>query len=172
MQAAHKCLVMTVQWLLLSRRRFSEMAISQSGMSTAQFIRLLLMAIIFAISGACSCIFQLIIGLSRANWSPYPFVSWSYNHTYFREIFQVQTVLLAPVVRVYSEVFYMFAPYAGVVFFVFFGLSGGVLTALQRSLGRKSRGSRQQKVQVDRRPRNLTNADPGPLCVHFSYILF
>lgn len=169
----HAFLVMTVQWLLLSRRRFDKMVISQSGMSTAQFLRLLLMVVILAVSTACSCIFQLIVNLKQADWSPNPYVSWTHVHHSLGVIYQMPTALVSPFARMIIWAFFMFAPYAGSVFFLFFGLSGGALSALKRVMGYKGRVPHRSKVREgEGRPSNMTNSDPGQLCVHLSYLPF
>lgn len=158
---------MTIQWLLLSRRRFKKMVLSQSGMSTPQFIRLLLMAVILSGSTACACIFQIIVNIKQNLWELGPYVNWAWVHDDFWRVDQYPNAILPPFLHTFAWVFFMLAPYAGLVFFLLFGLSGEPLAALLRVTGYEKRrrdvdasNQRRQKAP-ERNGAVFENADHG-----------
>jgi pheromone a factor receptor len=123
-----------MQWLLLSRRRFKRLDLSRSGMSTAQFIRLLILAVILSASAAWSSIFQIVVNV-RQHQGLGLWVSWDYVHADFWNIYQYPKAITPPFLLTFAWVFCMLAPCAGVLFFVLFGLSGEVLALLKRATG-------------------------------------
>lgn len=118
------------------------MALSQSGMSSTQFIRLLLLATILAVSTAWSCIFQIIVNVKQNLGVLSPYVSWSWVHEDFWQVGQFPTVLIPPFLHMFVWIFFMLAPFSGLLFFLLFGLSGEPLAALLRIFGRGKRTRR------------------------------
>ena len=122
-----------MQWLLLGRR-FKRPDLSRSGISTAQFIRLLILAVVLSASAALSTIFQIVVNVKQ-NRGLGSWVSWGYVHADFWNVSQYPKAIIPPFLLVFAWVFYMLAPYTGVLFFVFFGLSGETLVLLRRVFG-------------------------------------
>lgn len=159
------------------------MALSHSGMSKTQFIRLLFLAIILAVSTAGTSIFQVIVNVKQNLGVLSPYVSWSWVHEDFWQVYQFPAVLTPPFLRMFIWVFFSLAPCAGLLFFLLFGLSGEPLAALLHIFGcvkRRKRpdvdGSadhqRRQKGAERRRPPSSDQPSGfiGELCVSLNLI--
>lgn len=141
------------------------MVLSHSGMSNAQFIRLLLLATILAISTAWTSIFQIVVNVKQNLGILSPYVSWNWVHEDFWRVDQFPTVLIPPFLRMFAWLFFMLAPYAGLLFFLLFGLSGEPLAALLRIFGcgkRLRRSDPDGGVEPQTRQRATERGGPPP----------
>ena len=102
-------------------------------MSTAQFIRLLALAFILSASTAWSTIFQIVVNV-KINHGLSPWISWNYVHGDFWNVYQYPKAITPSSLRMFAWVFFMLAPYAGILFFFLFGLSGEALVSLRKAI--------------------------------------
>lgn len=139
------------------------MVLSHSGMSNAQFIRLLLLATILAVSTAWTCIFQVIVPIKQFHWVLAPYVSWSWVHEDFWHVYQFRTVDILPFTHMLVWIFFMLAPYSGLLFFLLFGLGGEPFAALSRIFGGCKRVRRPHvggSAEPQRRQKDAGRRDP------------
>lgn len=115
-----RLVALIVKWLFLHRGSVSKVLHeSNDSMSILQFIRLLLLSLVFSLTTMGFSLWQLIM-VSRSGLEPW--VSWNWSHAFFRDISQVPTTILQEESVVDMWVAWSIYPFAALSFFALFGI--------------------------------------------------
>lgn len=120
-----------LRYFFRRRSQFNDvLRFSKSGLSRARFLRLIALLLVMAISSLSLTLYGLIIAIEFQGLQPW--VSWSYVHANFNEIFTFKAEDIGPE---YTSLWVSSAvsPVFGLLFFVFFGLGGDAFEAYRKA---------------------------------------